>query len=142
MEHIENKGTEQKGAHQRHGSAKSPGEDAHQRPAPKAPPKKEPTRRSTAVPRPKGPAPGRTEGRLPDGPEPITTPNLWGPDAAIMKQPSVVEKDLADEDLQKRGFAALPHRTKVAIYIASVIAVLIIFTALIVVFGQTPDLPT
>ena len=114
---------------------------AHQRPEPKAPPKKEQARRSTAKPRPKGPAPGQTGSRLPDGPEPITTPNLWGPDAAIMKQPSVVEKDLADETLRKSGWAALSHKKKIAVYIASVIAVLVIFIVLVVIFGGTTELP-
>ena len=113
---------------------------AHQRVEPKAPPKVEPQRRSTAKPRPKGPAPGQTASK-PSGPEPFMTPNLWGPDAAIMKQPSVVEKDLADEDLRKGGWARLSHKKKVAVYIASVIVVLVIFVALIVIFGGSPDLP-
>lgn len=117
----------------------APGQPAHI--APKKPSKAGQERRSTAKPRPKGPAPGQTGSRLPEGPEPIVTPNLWGPDAAIMKQPSVVEKDLADEDLHKTRWGALAHGKKIAVYITSVVVVLAVFTAAVVGFGLHMEIP-
>lgn len=91
--------------------------------------------RNAVAPRPSTPAPG-TQVRS-DAPQPIPTPNLWGPDAAIMKQPSVVERDLADESLRKRR--RIPRKIMIAIYIACVLAVIAAVTLFILNFAPTPD---
>ena len=54
-----------------------------------------------------------------------------------MRQPSVVERDLADEDLQKRG--KLPRKVMIAIYIACVLAVIAAVTLLVLFLSPLPE---
>lgn len=113
-------------------------------PSPAAPPKKPRSaadqasgsaRRNAVAPRPKTPAPGSSID--PADRQTIVTPNLWGPDSAIMRQPDVVERDLSDESLQKRK--KLPRKVMIAIYIACVLAVIAIVTILVLVLSPLPE---
>ena len=84
-------------------------------------------------PRPKGAAPGKPA--PPPPPEPVFTENLAGPNSALARKRRPYLESVMDDDRLRRK-RKLSHRARVAIYIACAAAVIVVFLALFMAFGQ------
>ena len=79
-----------------------------------------------------GAARGARNGNLPKAPDPIVTPNLWGPDSELAKHQNVVEEDLQDPTRLEETNEH--QRKRIAIYIVCA-AVVIVVATLVAIFG-------